>query len=178
LLHVSPWSKLLHSSSTGGSIMLPSLFDYPGQSDARESNELIFLANWEESQWQKLLEFAELRRFRIGELVISRGEKDRALYIIVKGRLEVLVPGGNRQQRTQIREAGTVIGEQAFLDGKPRSATLRALTDGEMLSLSYERFQILGVHEPELARDMLFELARTLSVKLRQANDFIASLIR
>jgi CRP-like cAMP-binding protein len=71
-----------------------------------------------------------------------------------------------------------VIGEQAFLDGKPRSATLRAITDGEMLSVSLEAFQILAAHEPELARDMLLDLARTLSVKLRQANTFISNWIK
>ena len=92
--------------------------------------------------------------------------------------LEVLIPRGasGKLRSTQVREAGAVIGEQAFLDGKPRSATLRAITDGEMLSVSLEAFQILAAHEPELA--MLLDLARTLSVKLRQANTFISNWIK
>lgn len=76
-----------------------------------------------------------------------------------------------------MREEGAVIGEQAFLEGKPRSANIKVLTDGEMLSLSYHSFESLVVHEPVLARDVLFDLARLLSVKLRQANILIAKLV-
>ena len=159
--------------------MLPSFFDYPGRAESSDSQELVFLSNWGNTQWQKLLKFTEIRHFKKGEVVIRHGDNDRALYIIVEGRLEVLVPSGDRKtlRGTQIREAGTVIGEQAFLDGKPRSATLRARSDGEMLSISQDGFQTFTAYEPALARDVLLDLARTLSVKLRQANEFIAGRI-
>lgn len=160
--------------------MLGSFFDYPDQSDGDQSQELVFLPQWDDATWATLLKYTELRRFQAGDSVIRQGDTDRVFYIIIDGKLEVLIPRGasGKLRRTQIREAGAVIGEQAFLDGKPRSATLRAITDGEMLSVSLEAFQILAAHEPEIARDMLLDLARTLSVKLRQANTFISNWIK
>ena len=157
-----------------------SFFDYPNQPDSQPSQELVFLPDWDDAKWQKLLKHAEIRRFQAGEAVIRYGDTDRAFYIIVAGSLEVLIPQGQsgRMRQTQTREAGVVIGEQAFLDGKPRAATLRAATGGEMLSISRDAFQVFAAHEPELARDILFELARTLSVKLRQANAFISNWIK
>lgn len=159
--------------------MLRSFFDYPDHNDTEQSQELLFLPHWNDEKWATLLKFTEIRRFRTGDLVIRQGDTDRAFYIIVEGKLEVLIAQTRGQmRRTQVREAGAVIGEQAFLDGKPRSATLRALTNGEMLSVSLQAFEVLAAHEPELAREILLELARTLSVKLRQANTFIANWIK
>lgn len=160
--------------------MSKSFFDYPIQPETNQLPELVFLPQWNDAKWQKLLKYTEMRRFQVGDSVIRYGDTDRAFYIIIEGRLEVLIPQGNsgKLRRTQVREAGAVIGEQAFLDGKPRSATLRAIADGELLSMSLDAFQVFAAHEPELARDILFELARTLSVKLRQANTFISNWIK
>ena len=157
-----------------------SFFDYPTQTEGQPSQELVFLPDWDDAKWQKLLRHTEIRRFQAGEAVIRYGETDRAFYIIVAGKLDVLIPHGQggKMRHTQTREAGAVIGEQAFLDGKPRAATLRAATDGEMLTISRDAFQVFAAHEPELARDVLFELARTLSVKLRQANAFISKWVK
>jgi CRP-like cAMP-binding protein len=160
--------------------MLRSFFDYPDEPSSAQPQELIFLSQWDDAHWRILLKHTELRRFKAGDSVIRQGDTDRAFYIIVEGKLEVLIPQGNsgKIRRTQVREPGAVIGEQAFLDGKPRSATLRAITDGELLTVSLESFQLLAAHEPELARDILLELARTLSVKLRQANAFISNWVK
>ncbi|MDZ4718454.1 MAG: cyclic nucleotide-binding domain-containing protein [Roseiflexaceae bacterium] len=160
--------------------MLNSFFDYPDQSAGDQQQELVFLAQWDDSKWQRLLKHTEMRRFQTGDVVIRQGETDRSFYIIIEGQLEVLIPRGasGKLRQTQVRETGAVIGEQAFLDGKPRSATLRALTPGQMLSVSLEAFEVFAAHEPELGRDILLDLARTLSVKLRQANSFISNWIK
>ena len=159
--------------------MLRSFFDYPGE-ETVQAQDLVFLPDWDDERWGRLLRYAEVRSFRAGDTVIRMGDTDRTLYIIVEGSLEVLIPHGNKRQmrRTQVREAHTVIGEQAFLDGKPRSATVRALTDGKMLGISLESFEVFAAHEPELARQVLLDLARTLSVKLRQATAFISRRMR
>jgi CRP/FNR family transcriptional regulator, cyclic AMP receptor protein len=160
--------------------MLDSFFNYPDQSAGTQPQELVFLPQWDDAKWAILLKYTEMRRFHAGDVVIRQGDTDRAFYIIIDGKLEVLIPQGSsgKMRRTQVREAGAVIGEQAFLDGKPRSATLRAMIDGEMLCVSLDAFQVFAAHEPELARDMLLDLARTLSVKLRQANIFISNWVK
>lgn len=160
--------------------MLRSFFDYPDHSEPPTAPELTFLPQWDDARWKILLQHTQLRRFKTGDTVIRAGDTDRTFYIIAEGSLEVLIPQGSagKLRRTQVREVGAVVGEQAFLEGKPRAATLRALSDGTMLSVSIEAFHTLAAHEPELARDILFDLARTLSAKLRQANTFISNWIK
>ena len=160
--------------------MFRSFFNYPGQNDGQEAQDLTLLPHWPDDKWTTLLAFAELRRFKAGEDVIVAGEIDRSFYIITAGRLEVLIPRGRTGQLrpTQTRDVGAVIGEQAFIDGKPRSATIRALTDGEVLRVSIDAFEVFAAHHPDLTHDLLFDLARILSTKLRQANGFISTLIK
>ena len=68
----------------------------------------------------------------------------------------------------------SVTGEMAFLDGRPRAATIRALTDGDLLRLSFEAFEALSARHPELGRAILLDLGRILAARLRQANEVIA----
>jgi len=156
-----------------------SFFDYPESESTRGGQELLFLPHWDELRWQKLLPYCEVRSFQSGDLVISPGEVGRTFFIILDGRLEVLIPRGDGGYRsTQVREPGTVIGEQSFFDGRPRSAALRALTDGRLLSVSQDSFLSFAAREPDLARDVLTELGRTLSLKLRQANSLIGKWLQ
>jgi CRP-like cAMP-binding protein len=160
--------------------MLGSFFNYPSGDEVDESQEMVFLGEWDGEKWNKLLQHTQVRRFKAGENVIHKGDVDRAFYIVIEGSLDVLIPKGNtgRMQSVATVTAGTVTGEQAFLDSRPRSATLRAITDGEMLSLSLEAFEVFAAYYPELARDILLDLARILSVKLRNANKFITSRVK
>ncbi|HET9024195.1 MAG TPA: hypothetical protein VFN64_06450, partial [Burkholderiaceae bacterium] len=67
--------------------------------------------------------------------------------------------------------------ELCFVDGGPRSSTLRAVTDGELRRLSYESFEVLAAREPELARAILFDLGRIISQRLRTLTDFVAEWV-
>jgi len=70
-----------------------------------------------------------------------------------------------------------VFGEQAFFDGLPRSASVRALSDGEVRSLTREAFAVLAAREPELARALLLDLGRILSLRLRQTSALVARFV-
>jgi CRP-like cAMP-binding protein len=73
-------------------------------------------------------------------------------------------------------DAPSVVGELAFFDGSPRSATLDALTDVQVVRIDMDGFRRLSDAEPALAEAMLMDLARILSLRLRMASDVIASL--
>ena len=66
--------------------------------------------------------------------------------------------------------AGSVIGEQSFFDGQPRSASVWAVADGTLLQLPFDVFARFGEAEPALARDFVFAMARVLSIRLRKTS--------
>jgi len=129
----------------------------------------LLLAEWSDAAWNKLLDRTQSRPFRTSEVVIQRGALDRALNFVVGGTLEVgvtQVDGVSVAPLAKIT-AGSVVGEQSFFDGQPRSTNVYAITDGELLRLEYDEFVRFSEEEVALARDLLFALARVLSSRLR-----------
>lgn len=147
-----------------------SLFDYSGTARAPQSEELVFLAHATPDDWAKLIDHTEARRFGAGDIVVREGSSAQELYIVTRGNLEVLVDGDKAGELRKIAaiEPGSVFGEQSFFDGKPRSANVRAVSDGEIRRLTLAAFEVLAAKEPALARMVLFDLARILSLRLRQ----------
>jgi CRP-like cAMP-binding protein len=138
-------------------------FDYPTEPQPAVEHGLpTFLDGRDEQDWALLLDHAETMLFRPGEVVLTAGRLDRALYILVDGWLRA--PSG-------VIHPITTLGEAAFLDGAARTVTVEAMTDGELLRLSYEGFEALAARNPALGRDILLDLGRILSARLRQNGD-------
>ena len=152
--------------------MSDSLFDYPDAVGHLSDDDFVFLPEWSEDEWAQLLRHAEARSFEAGDLVIRSGDTENSLAIIAEGHLEVLRPRGRlgRLAVVHVCRTGSVIGEQAFVDGRPRSATVRAVSAGRLLRLGRDNFETFSGHYPALARRFLYDLARILSLRLRQAN--------
>ncbi|HEV2251467.1 MAG TPA: cyclic nucleotide-binding domain-containing protein, partial [Candidatus Limnocylindria bacterium] len=70
---------------------------------------------------------------RAGDTIITEGETGDALYIVVRGTFAVLA--GPDAERLNTIGPGHYMGELALLVDEPRSATIRADTDGEVLRL-------------------------------------------
>ncbi len=99
-----------------------------------------------------------------GEWLFRQGEGADAMYVLRSGRLEVFRELGDGQQE-QIRElgAGSAVGELALISGEPRSASVRARRDAELLRLSAERFSALLDSSSQFAA----AVSRTLGRQLR-----------
>lgn len=129
----------------------------------------IFLAKADEEGWRCLFEHCVRFPFQAGEEIIRKGDLGQSLFIITEGELETISPDKNSPEgvRLALMPTTTVFGEQAFFDGQPRSATIRAMTNGELLELTMENFQKLSERNPRLASMILFDLGRIISLRLR-----------
>jgi CRP-like cAMP-binding protein len=63
-----------------------------------------------------------------------------------------------------------VFGEMAFFDGAPRSASVYALEQVEVLALHQDAFELLAAWRPRIALKLVMDLGRVLSLRLRQTN--------
>lgn len=146
-----------------------SFFDYPNAAETAASASAGFLAHASDDEWELLRAHAELLHVAPGHLVIQEGVADRALYIILEGTLEAIVPHGRRgrSRRVSTMGAGTVLGEVGFFDGLPRTAAVQAATDSRLLRLTYDAFQTLAAKEPALGRQILLDIGRALAGRLR-----------
>ena len=100
---------------------------------------------------------------------ITRDERQRSsIYTTAETILEAYA-----DPRVLERARTAEIDPSAFLDGGRRSLTLVATTDGELRRLSLDSFEALAGRHPELARAMLFDLGKIVSLRLRFLTELI-----
>ena len=83
------------------------------------------------------------KSFKSGETIISQGDAGDCAYIIESGRIEILIE--NKDGETQYvgtRGPGAMIGEMAIIDDSPRTATIRAVEDCDLLEITKEDFAL------------------------------------
>lgn len=148
------------------------LFERPDPFLEPQTYGSAFLSNWTEGEWAELLRHTDNHLAKAGETIVRPGETDRLLYIVIEGRVEILRPQGWFGRLTVIQEceAGEMFGEQAFIDGRPRSAIVRAAEASRLVTLSPEGFAAFADRHPTLGRRFLVDLARILSLRLRQSS--------
>jgi CRP/FNR family transcriptional regulator, cyclic AMP receptor protein len=138
-------------------------FNYPTLSGAQApAPDLGFLPHATVEEWDVLLAATETMRFHPGDVVLRSGERDRAFYVLLDGRLEAEGSGA------EVR-APSVLGVAAFLDDQPRAVTLLARGHGELARMSWDAYEALAARDPRLGRAILVELGRGLAARLRTA---------
>jgi CRP-like cAMP-binding protein len=139
-----------------------------------DSADLLFMPEATAADWATVFSHAEVRHIGAGLALLQAGEDDRALYLLTEGTVGVRLPRDEGTFKTI--DAPSVLGELAFFDGRPRSATLDAVTDVEVVRLDVSAFDRLAGAAPDLAMAMIVDLARILALRLRLASAVIAEL--
>mgnify|MGYP000589594026 CR=1 FL=1 len=102
------------------------------------------------------------RSYKAGDIVFRDGDKGTEFYVIRSGRVSVRL--GNRT--LQELGEGEIFGEMALIDSEPRSATVIAETDCELVPVSEKQFLFMTSQAPYFA----LSLMRVLVQRLRTAN--------
>jgi CRP/FNR family transcriptional regulator, cyclic AMP receptor protein len=146
------------------------LFNYaqPG-ADAATPTSGVILQRLDAEEWRSFMGFVEQVSLPAGALIVRAGDSERSIYVIRSGRVQGEVQAGRRTRATAVMTAGQMFGELAFFDGAPRSASLRALDDVDLLVLPFAAFEKLAAWHPRIARELLLDLGRVLASRLRRA---------
>ncbi len=116
----------------------------------------------------ELVEGAEVKNVRAGEVLLAEGDEGTDIFIIRRGSMIVQKMLGGKQVFLSYVPAGSYIGEMALIDHAPRSATVKAAIRSEVIRLPGEAFARLLERKPEL-----FRKARSDMDKRREVNAFI-----
>ena len=93
-----------------------------------------------------LVEQLQLVTLAKGEVLFYEGDPGDALYVIVEGEVAVSAEGPPRVEMARLG-AGSFIGEVALMTDQPRSATVTATTDAELLRIDRKTLsKVLAEH--------------------------------
>ena len=123
----------------------------------------------------KLLAFTSERlTYAEGDVLFEQGDAGDAAYIIIGGKADVVVdtPGGPLIVATL--DENEIVGEIAILCDVPRTATVKAKTEVTTLRITKDLFFSLVVEFPQIAVEIMRELAHRLEVTTARLREAVA----
>jgi len=112
------------------------------------------------------------RQFAAGEILLREGDPSDSVALVEAGRVEVLRTVGADEILLGTAGPGEFIGEMGALEGRARSATVRAATAVTVELIGREAFLLRVSRDPALAHKLLLRM----SARLRQVEDLVAGL--
>ena len=107
-----------------------------------------------------------------GDLLFKAGDKSDGMYVIRKGELQVFLEQDGKQVVLATIPEGSIVGEMAFFDSKPRSASIKANKETEVTLISNADFSKLLKQIPK----WFVSLMEALSGRLRTTNERLQKL--
>lgn len=120
---------------------------------------------------EAITERLTLRPVTAGERLIRQGVWSGTLFILRTGIVEISLEAADGERPLRRLVSGECFGEMSLITGAPPSATVRALTDGEVWTLSHQDFRQLAVAQPALSRNVSAILSERLAHASRQRVD-------
>jgi CRP/FNR family cyclic AMP-dependent transcriptional regulator len=133
-------------------------------------SEIQHLQNLGDAERAALAERIELLSFHPGDLVFEFGDQGHAMYIVRTGEIEIFVKNDQGEKIVlEVSRPGDIFGEISLLDDGPRTASVLAITDVELLRLDRQHFEDYVRLYPPAALNLLSVVAR----RLRKSDELI-----
>ncbi len=111
------------------------------------------------------------RRLQKGDLLFKEGDSSNAMYLIRSGMVRIFKKKGDQQIEIDTLRSGQIVGEMAFLDGNPRSASAEALMETELVEISKSIYDTTMIQVPEWLKVLLKAIvARLRSTTTKMKN--------
>ncbi len=122
---------------------------------------------------EDLLSKCEMRRLSSGDVLLSLGQANRSMFMILEGKLTVHLDGPQSDPVATL-EAGQTVGELSVMEGVPASAFVVAGEPTRLLELDEQRFWDLVNASHEFTINLMVLLAQ----RLRANNSTVSTNIR
>jgi CRP/FNR family cyclic AMP-dependent transcriptional regulator len=132
---------------------------------ANRLKTIDLLAGFDEDSIATLASSAHQRNYIAGETIFLRGDKGDCFYVVVAGRVRIVLGVSDGREMTLRHQGpGTILGEIAMLDGRARSADAMALDPTTLVRISRTHFMETMDRQPRLAQALLGALCARLRV--------------
>lgn len=134
------------------------------------------LATFNANELSLLSSFGDSRSYQAEDIIIREGDDNDHLYLVLKGKLEVLQTFDGQTRPVATLEAGDSLGEVSVFDPGPASATVRALGEAEVWLITRSSLDRLHAANPKVAYRLLSRITTCLSKRMRNMNDQLVDL--
>ena len=116
-------------------------------------------------QQQKLVDLSSIHSYGAGEIIVGENETGDSLFVILKGKAKVS-RSSDSANRLEVADLyrGDVFGEMTLFTAEPRNATVRSISEVEVLEVSRNTLAKLIEQKPEL----LESFGRLISMRQKE----------
>jgi CRP-like cAMP-binding protein len=133
-----------------------------------------FLHALSRGELRRVARIARERDFPAGEMIFSKAEAGSNMFIVVSGRVRIFTRSNGKKRKTFAYLAtGECFGEMSLVSDCGRCACAEAVEDSRVMVIRKSDFKKLVLSDAKLG----YALLRTVSERLRRANEEIESLI-
>jgi len=117
-------------------------------------------------------------KFKEAEILMKEGQINSAIYIIIKGQVEVCLPEQDEEIKYRrptkvklaIEHEGGFFGEYSLIDSKPASASVVAIQDGELIKITKHNLENILGNNDRIAKTVYLNMLKILIERLRHIN--------
>lgn len=131
-----------------------------------ELQETVLFRDLSRPELNRVIAHAQLRSFTKGDHIFFEGDPGSALYIILKGNIQILRHVHGKHVVLADLSKGMFFGELALVYGMPRTATALVTDDALIVCLFRHDFEKLIKHYPKLGTKLLASISRILAKRL------------
>ena len=137
----------------------------------RMLREMPLLGGVRNDVLELLMDHAAERSLAPGDVLFTEGEPGETMYLVESGELEVFRRRHSADYPISRLHTGDCVGEMSFVDLGPRSASVVAATDAQVLELTHDT--VLQLYQQNLEQFALIQMnmAREMSRRLRLTDD-------
>jgi len=113
-----------------------------------------------------------LKTYTPGQYIFKEGDPSRSMYLVKRGTLSVRKAKGQTYIEVARIYQNEVLGELSFFDRLPRSASVMAITEVEVMEIKFDSLDKIYTRVPDYLKTIMAAVAD----RLRKANDMIRRL--
>ena len=130
------------------------VFFEPGNEVFERLSSVSIFAPLSDEETQKLAEASLVRVFAPDESIVRQGQKGNSMFVIHRGTVNVQVKEDGAAQNLRTLREGDFFGEMGLLTGEPRTATVLAVDETEVLEINNLCLKPILEENPELVASL------------------------
>ena len=122
--------------------------------------KIPFFSELSEEDLQQIAEKVKMEYFPADHTIFNEGDTGEIMYVIKRGQVQVI----RENAILATLSDNAFFGEMALVSDEPRNATIKTVTDVEVLTLGKEDFKYLLETNPEIASTVSYEVVKRANV--------------
>lgn len=140
-------------------------------------SQFRLFAGFKREELEALVVLCEEENHQAGDRIFEQGSTGLCMYVILKGSVRVVHDSDGQSVELAVLKEGDFFGELSLIDDEPRSASVIALEDCQLLVVTRMVVGVLAGIKPGAAIQLLAAIGRSLVKRLRTGNQRYLDLV-